>query len=365
MNDCISLVKSQTRSSPDSLSNPFSDSDPFRNHGLSRISDPSFTKLHLTHATTSLFIPTTNSHTGKLFFLSATGSSLALTHLMTLGNMRYNHVNRTEHLNGLIFITTECGHCLNDYQAIVVNPSTRKIFELPYRNQLCKFFFGFDESRYEHKILKMLGVESSSTIEVMVLSLSDYTWRKTYVSIDIGPNRYPDDITSVCLNSVVHWLLLRTFELLAFDLRTNKVSVVKLPLDDMHYSLMSNDQSLIKINGCIGVVCSHRVAETNEIDIWILQDYENRVWVKATVILPWPCGATRPSIPFDSLSMGEIIFSVRKGANVISVPVYNMKTGRFRSIEFTDLDHLFQFLPSICFYQIKCYLESIMPLLVT
>ncbi|KAK1422075.1 hypothetical protein QVD17_24947 [Tagetes erecta] len=44
-----------------------------------------------------------------------------------------------------------------------------------------------------------------------------------------------------------------------------------------------NTPCIIKIDGCIGVVCHDRVVESNAMHIWKLQDYENRVWVVVVV----------------------------------------------------------------------------------
>ncbi|XP_076913975.1 putative F-box protein At1g47790 [Bidens hawaiensis] len=340
---------------------------------LSPISDPSFINLQLTHATTSFFIPAHDRY-GKLHLFSGNdhrGGSL--TRVMTLHHNCAN-LNLHEHLNGLVLLTF-MNTCLSRYDAVVVNPSTCKMLKLGHKGysglEHVKYFFGFDEYTNRHKILRMrgaLGDYSTMTFEMIVLSRSNYSWRKIDASFDIDRNIWSRDIrkSSVCVNSVIHVMLPRAFEILAFDLRTDAVFSIKVPINEMHYDLIdrygSNAPYLMKINGCIGVVCYHTL-NTNEIDIWILQDYENRVWVKETIILPWQyCAPEDRPIPLDSLSMDEIIFSVRKYRNMVSVPIYNMKNGRFRTVEFT---HPLPCSPLADFYQIKCYLESITPLLVT
>ncbi|MFS7937403.1 hypothetical protein Hanom_Chr05g00427131 [Helianthus anomalus] len=60
--------------------------------------------------------------------------------------------------------------------------------------------------------------------------------------------------------------------------------------------------------------------------------------------------------------MDEIIFSARVlSENLISVPIYNMKTKCFKSIELT-LGHRFPSPKSVGVEEIKCYVESLIPL---
>lgn len=94
-----------------------------------------------------------------------------------------------------------------------------------------EYFFGFDESTNEHKILRMRGDDHSTpTIEMIVLSRSNDSWRKVDASFDINPNIWPRDIgNNVCVNGVLHIMLRRTVENLPFDLRTNMFSIVKVP----------------------------------------------------------------------------------------------------------------------------------------
>ncbi|XP_076918314.1 protein-tyrosine-phosphatase PTP1-like [Bidens hawaiensis] len=209
---------------------------------------------------------------------------------------------------------------------------------------------------------------ATSVIELIEISLSDHKWREIDDSFDTRRTslRSSDISGSVCVNSVMCRLLLWSFEILAFDLRTDAFSVVKVPLDDLHYDLSKryggNDLYFIQVNGCVGVVCSHRMVKVNEMHIWILKDFENHVWVKETITIPESWDASDCPMPLDCTNTGEFIFSVRKlSQNVISVPIYNMKSRCFRSVQFT-LDHPLLRSQHVHFYQIKCHVESLMPL---
>ncbi|XP_076895045.1 F-box protein At1g30790-like [Bidens hawaiensis] len=331
---------------------------------LSRISHPSFIKLRLTRATTALFIPAVSRHTGELLMFSANYQGGSLTHLMTLERasihdrtISYDVVTGSEHLNGLMFLTTK-NFCFNYHKAIVVNPSTRKIFKFFYGasvGERVKFFFGFDESTNQHKLLRMCGFGSTSAVEITVLSRSNYQWRKIDSSFDIGLNLwYGDIINGVCVNSVIYMMLKRTDEILAFDLRTDTFSILKAHLDEMTTTRNNYMKKpyLVKINGCLGVVCFDSVEETNEMHIRILTDYKHHVWVKETIVFPESWKVLGCPVPSDSVSTDKIIFSVTDSMDVISTLIYNMKSGCFKSVSFTldysslglinsvDLNHL-------------------------
>ncbi|KAM0023988.1 putative F-box domain-containing protein [Helianthus debilis subsp. tardiflorus] len=204
---------------------------------LSHISNPSFTKLHFTRATaahrTALFISAYDESTRKRHFLSAAHDGGPVAHLMTLDETYSTVATQAEHLNGLVFFT--CVK-LDSNDVFVVNPSTRKIFKLPHpytddgEGDLC-YLFGFDESRNEHKILMIKKLLKEPTrVQIMTFSLSTYSWRVIDAEPPVGfswDTFYYE--SSVCVNSVVHIMLLSSYDILAFDLRTDKFSIISTP----------------------------------------------------------------------------------------------------------------------------------------
>ena len=49
--------------------------------------------------------------------------------------------------------------------------------------------------------------------------------------------------------------------------------------------LKYNQPILMKVDVFLGVLCHDRVVESNEMDTWMLRDYEERVWdVKETIV---------------------------------------------------------------------------------
>ncbi|KAJ0595205.1 putative F-box associated interaction domain-containing protein [Helianthus annuus] len=160
-----------------------------------------------------------------------------------------------------------------------------KIFKLPdpYTDvkdfTRIRYLFGFDESRNEHKIL-MIRDSSLRSMEIIIFSMSSYSWRKIHAEPPLGftwDGLWLNFYHNVCVNSVIHIMLAVSFDILAFDLGTKKFSIITTPqgvLPEDYDDTKQNDPYIIKLNGCIGVVCYDSVAENNEMYIWILQDYK-------------------------------------------------------------------------------------------
>ncbi|KAK9072021.1 hypothetical protein SSX86_008453 [Deinandra increscens subsp. villosa] len=353
---------------------------------LSRISDPSFTILHFARHRTAVFIAAYDTLTRKRYFLSAAPDGGPVTHLITFDDSYDTDYTAAEHLNGLVCFTCTKLFSGNDsVHAFIVNPSTRQMFKIPhppyktnYRH-IC-FLFGFDECRNEHKILVVRKALRSTTVDFMVFCMSNYTWRKINADppADFSWDRLSCDLDAgVCVNGVVHMMLLdSSFDILGFDFKLEKLSFIRVPqavVPRVNVTLYhrngqdfmkSNKPFMMNINGCLGVVCHDSVTERNEIHVWILRDYDNRVWVKEIVTFPesWiEVGSPLP-LPVD-VYMDEIIFSSRKvSGNVIRLHVYNMKTRCFKSLPQVTLDDQFVSSENMRFNHIKCYVENIMPL---
>ncbi|KAM0046278.1 putative F-box associated interaction domain-containing protein [Helianthus debilis subsp. tardiflorus] len=221
-----------------------------------------------------------------------------VTHLLSIDCTSDHDIPEAKHLNGLVFFTT-VNMFLNYGQAnpFVINPSMRKFFKLPHpytnRNGGVFYYFGFDESRNEHKVLRIRKLRYPTRFEVMIFSLSTHSWRKIDAEFPIGFSwdRLHFYCPNVCVNSAIHLFCRVNLSLLilAFDLRTAMVSVINVPQVYVpHYD--DEEPCIIKTNGRIGVVDRdyELMLENNEMLIWILQDYENRVWVKEIIAFPEP-----------------------------------------------------------------------------
>ncbi|KAJ0940215.1 putative F-box domain-containing protein [Helianthus annuus] len=356
---------------------------------LSFISNPSFTRLHLSRATaahhTALFIPTYCYSSHKQHFFSTTREGGRLTHLMTLDKDYTFDIAQVEHLNGLVFCSSfNYLAKSNLVYTFIVNPAMHKTFKLPdppdhsltnntYGIASVCCFFGFDESNNEHKILMIRKLLQPPTLEFMIFSMSTYSWRKIDVEPPIGFSLIIR--TSVCVNSVIHMMPFRSVDILGFDLRTEKFTIINTPQgvkphkSSSEYTIhrqtwpISNKPRIIKVSGCVAVACHDRVVDTNKMHIWILQDYENHVWVKEIITFPTSWIDLAMPYPLDSVNMDEIIFSSSKlpRNNVTSVLIYNRKSRCFRTLQFTS-DHQKFCSDLLKFCDIRCYVESLLTL---
>ncbi|KAJ0770210.1 putative F-box domain-containing protein [Helianthus annuus] len=194
---------------------------------LSRISDPSFTKLHSTRSTrTALFISAYDHSTRQQHILSAASHGGPVSHLLTINDISVYDIKEAQHMNGLVLITSAKS------RAYVVNPSTRKFLLFPHpdpyiddRDEFTHYSFVFDESTNEHKVFMIRELREPSRFEIIILSLSTRSWRKIDAEPPIG---FSWDNMSflynrrVCLNGVIHLMFLDGLwpHILAFDLRT-------------------------------------------------------------------------------------------------------------------------------------------------
>ncbi|KAF5778735.1 putative F-box domain, galactose oxidase/kelch, beta-propeller, F-box associated interaction [Helianthus annuus] len=160
---------------------------------LSLISAPSFHNLHsaVGSRTTALFFSAFDSSTGTRYFFSGANDGGSVANLMKLDNIVSNFAHKfAEHLNGLVCFTSRASRRFGRIYAFIFNPSTHKFLKLPdppvslpnyttaEEKDTC-YLFGFDELTNEHKVL-YIDVEliKPTTIEIMIFSLSNYSWRK-------------------------------------------------------------------------------------------------------------------------------------------------------------------------------------------
>nr|XP_043619785.1 putative F-box protein At1g53370 [Erigeron canadensis] len=257
---------------------------------LSLISTPQFAQLHLNnYATTcSFFVYARNTRTSQQYLLTTTRPDGGpLNHILAINGVSSSRMNNTQtvHLNGLVLHTSK-------NFSYIVNPTTRKHFQLPFppgpNNVNIETihtynFFGFDQSQNQHKILHMRVLRSLIpsvgkviTTEFEVFSMSDNSWRKLALPpvdvIDLIAV-YPFLKQSVCVNSVIHVMFpYRVDKVLAFDLFTERFSVINLPVPlppqpyTTYYS-SRRDGKQFKFNhrfftqidgGLLGVVCDDR-----------------------------------------------------------------------------------------------------------
>ncbi|XP_076884632.1 F-box protein At1g30790-like [Bidens hawaiensis] len=366
---------------------------------VSKPYSPSFTRLQFTHAIasnrTALLLSAYDTSTRQRYLLSATSNGgpvivAAIPRACTIIN---RETTEMEHVHGLVLFSSGNGFVERNF-AYVINPATRKIFKLfgggshPIKmrygvGHIC-YFFGYDESRNEHKVLtiRMLDVASlkpfvPKRIEIMIFSMLSLTWRNINVDgFEIG-----DDVIrewnigtkhGVCVDSVIHVILQSRNEILAFDLRTEKFSIIKFPNDAIrdatsYYkkglnTILSNQPFLMKINEFLALMCHNPAVGVDEMDIWILKDYEKCIWVwenvgflKSWFVLDGP-------IPLNSfLRKDGVVNESGSSTRLINTDMYDVESRNFKSVDFI-LGYEFLHPRSVRFDHVRRYTESILSL---
>ncbi|KAH7856073.1 hypothetical protein Vadar_032424 [Vaccinium darrowii] len=118
---------------------------------------------------------------------------------------------------------------------------------------------------------------------------SGYTNMGHCRKIDIVPSasRFEFGIDGVCLGGVIHW---RNFAyeplpvddevVVTFDLKDERFRVVSLPRGP------TSMPRLVEVGGYLAACLDSPLYETVEEELWILDDYDNWVWVKERIVLP-------------------------------------------------------------------------------
>ncbi|KAG5537485.1 hypothetical protein RHGRI_024801 [Rhododendron griersonianum] len=152
--------------------------------------------------------------------------------------------------------------------------------------------FGFDPSTKQYKVVNIYRVMKQSTCgelesshcECEIFTLGSLSWRK----IDIIPpaSHFEFGADGICLGGVIHW---RNFSsdnshtvhdevVVTFDLKDERFGVISLPRGP---SCMPR---LVELGGHLAACEEFPENEVEE--LWILEDYDNWVWVKERIMLP-------------------------------------------------------------------------------
>ncbi|KAI8544258.1 hypothetical protein RHMOL_Rhmol08G0282100 [Rhododendron molle] len=155
--------------------------------------------------------------------------------------------------------------------------------------------FGFDSSSKQYKVVNIYRVMKQSTCgelesshcECEIFTLGSLSWRK----IDIIPpaSHFEFGADGICLGGVIHW---RNFSsddsrtvhdevVVAFDLKDERFGVISLPRGP---SCMPH---LVELGGHLAAC--EELPENEVEELWILEDYDNWVWVKERIMLPPDC----------------------------------------------------------------------------
>ena len=168
------------------------------------------------------------------------------------------------------------------------------------------------------------------------------SWRDVQQEIDVFNDLALDSLLfhdSVCINGAIHWIqstIKETPTVLVFDFREERFRVMPCPED-----YICDDSffwGIVEVNGCLAVYTKDLWNE-RVMELRILKDYQNQVWVKESIIFPDKWTKLGRPIPVCSFHTGELLLQQTRhtdqGSDNRSVHLYDMKANSYKKVEIT------------------------------
>ncbi|KAJ6411744.1 hypothetical protein OIU84_008343 [Salix udensis] len=225
--------------------------------------------------------------------------------------------DRRSHRVDICNITTQETITLPRSTNIPIRPGAGVDFDIVYEP---RYSFGFNSTTGDYKVLNICCITgyklqvnpinglstrevSRKTVEFEIFTIGcdrgAGSWRKIDPGYPYDQELYGLTSESVCADGVIHWRhrLLDQEILLAFDLQQEKFQIIQVPKEALGFQLMK------QVKGCL-VLMGHVTSgyNRNKIDLWILEDRRDQVWMKETVLFPsyspclWPVGSFKTGL---------------------------------------------------------------------
>ncbi|BFG34331.1 hypothetical protein CerSpe_206050 [Prunus speciosa] len=321
--------------------------------------NPSFVNAHRNlgcNKHTHLFLSTLDKSTRQQHFFSLQinqqGSLTPSVHLLSLPMPRTKNerLYLAQSINGLV-----CLHLHNtfvpnqtdpDHPVRVFNPCTRESIALPHASPASHtahvtHHFGFSPLTNEYKVLqvqKFVPTLRGNHFMFKIFKLGTSSWRNIELDLNDLPSdplKCPFDSRSLCVNGVIHWLHATQNVILVFDIVEEKFRAIPYPKD---YNCFPHLVSyIIGVDGRLALVADEQLMGQDLMGLWILRDYQNQVWLKETITLPFVWREVGYPLPCCTIHTGELLFQSsglsRHHPAYMREHLYNMKTASFRAID--------------------------------
>ncbi|ESQ31620.1 hypothetical protein EUTSA_v10005381mg [Eutrema salsugineum] len=222
------------------------------------------------------------------------------------------------------------------YASIAIyNPTTRQALWLPEQKHMHLYknicFLGYDPLENQYKVLSLR--ERSLEQDCQVFTLSVPTAANKWRNIKGIGHHYPV-IPAICINGAIYYQARtekyrRTYVLVSFDVRSEKLDQVKAP-----ETLMNHRSSLINFHGKLGFMCCQKGVE-----IWFMEQTDttqewSRIFFHEQMVdlENWSGsgkGVTRG---------GEIVFFYNRARYQCIVAYYDPKRNSMRYEDINDID---------------------------
>jgi F-box interacting protein len=250
---------------------------------------------------------------------------------------------------------------------LVYNPATQETINIPLDRPInagadttwnIKTHFGFDPSTNVHKVLRIRLTEAvpesaprvfKMEFNVFTLGKETDSWREIDPKLPFDSAKFGSGERSVCLNGAMHWMHRYGDSIVAFDVRDERFTLIPLPdeyTEGENASELVRPERLVEVGGCLAVIISEgkngletkHLAEVQMLELWVLKDYDNHVWVKESIRLPFRWDESGRPVPFGSLPTGELLM---KPLSLYKSPAwvlfYNREEKYFKKVDIPGL----------------------------
>ncbi|KAL6344389.1 hypothetical protein AAG906_039645 [Vitis piasezkii] len=233
----------------------------------------------------------------------------------------------------------------------LLNPSIREHKTLPYPGEIHfgrAFYgyllhgFGYDSSTDDYKLFRGSYSPVKSTIEIF--SLKTNSWRR----IQEFPTYHPSQHSGVFVNTALHWATDKVSDgdgmhlgnrVVSFDLKEEKFMEVPLPDE----TCIGSCPTLGVLGGDLSMI-QHHVDDSHQ--IWRMKEYGvKHSWTKLIRLPPSPITKV---VPFDYTKDGDIVVLVNK----LELAIYNSKTEALENIALVAPQ-------SDYWYRVALYMETL------
>ncbi|XP_004297911.1 PREDICTED: putative F-box protein At3g52320 [Fragaria vesca subsp. vesca] len=242
--------------------------------------------------------------------------------------------------NGLI-----CLHLSNyggvfdnpSYPVRVLNPTTLECITLPHSSCIhptsdVTYHFGFNPLADEYKVLQVqrLSCKGEHSWVYKIFTLGASSWRRIEEDLDVDRLAPFDSSNSyfckgVYADGVMYWLTRDV--ILTFEFGDEKFRVMPLPQCSRLYCR----PKLVEVSGCLSIIG----LQDKEMELWILKDYRNQVWVNENTqrYVVQPPKRAEYLIPLGTIHSGELLLRshMRKIGRTVMVHFYNRKSNILKS----------------------------------
>ncbi|KAM2986028.1 hypothetical protein FF2_006361 [Malus domestica] len=334
--------------------------------------NPSFVEAHHHFGRNKyahLLLTTWDQATSQQHFFSSQidqqGSLTPATHVLTLPTLRTNGCLYTaQSINGLVCLYLQVNPVqINQVSSVlnasisnqidhgnpvhIFNPCTREgeSIALPHTSSASSttyvtHHFGFSPLTNKYKVLQVQKFVRAGSIHFMfnIFTMGINLWKR----IEADLNNLPFDPhsclfyeASVCVNGAIHWMNGSQNMIVGFDIEDEKFSrVIQLPKD---YNLFRVDQFMVEVGGRLALGDRVQLMRQNIMRLWILNDYENQVWVKESFKFPIHWRELGYPLRFYTIHTGELLVQFPRlntdqvDLACMRVHLYDMKSESFRS----------------------------------